>query len=223
MAMSRLLSLPKELRLLILEHLFNDDTPITIGRPSRMPWHGSPQPYNPPIFNVCRSLREEALPLCYKDRRVVLLLRFCEGRAQVRQWIENELTLPAISRGIKELSIQLFEVPHRTTAILLDCKTLSVINRESFVHPLTGQTLRILRDIDLLLSEIKTCDLEAHDAVQAMVSRVVEEFTAAIQESRVMRRECMANLQLQGYTDFQLRFEVISMLYHGSGDEPPRN
>lgn len=218
MTASRLLDLPKEIRLLILEHLFDNDKPIIIGRPSSMPWHGKASSYYPPIMKVCRLLRKEALPLFYKGRRVILVLRFREGRAQVDKWIKTELSVPAICRNIKEVSIQIFELPHRTTAMSLDCKSLSILNRESFVHPLTGQSLRILRESDIILAGLRERGVEMHMLLQEAVSQLVSKITAGIEESRVMQRECMANLQLQGYTDFHLRFEVISMLYHGCGD-----
>jgi hypothetical protein len=215
---SRLLNLPKEIRLVILDHVVDDKAPVVVGRPSSMPWHGKPASYHPSIINVCRLMRREALPLFYRGRRVVLLLRFREGRAQVQRWIETELSIPAVCKNIEDVSIQLFESPHRTTAILLNCKTLSVINRDSFVHPLTGQDLRILRDIDGLLCDTKSRNCDRPRALKDVVRQLIEMITAAIEDSRVMRRECMANLQLQGYTDFQLRFEVISMLYHGCED-----
>ncbi|KAK4631074.1 hypothetical protein CLAFUW4_02349 [Fulvia fulva] len=209
MSPSALLSLPKELRLLIFEHALSDDRPITIGLPSSVPWEGRPQRYHPPLAEVSNLTRHECLPIFYQDKTVILVLRYKEGRQQVEQWFKTLSTNAAIRKHIRYVSIQYFEQPHRSTAMLVDLKTFDIINRESWIHPLLGRPLKTLQAVE---SALQTAATRSHAAmtdeyIPEVLRELVRVMTEPLQRSRLVLRESMANTRLHGYTDFQLRFE----------------
>ncbi|KAF2158655.1 hypothetical protein M409DRAFT_71513 [Zasmidium cellare ATCC 36951] len=204
---SKLLQLPAELRLLILEHVFaHERSPIAIGLPSA-PWQGKPQRYHPPISEVCSTLRKESLPLFYEDCVVILLLRFREGRGQVRHWIRHVYSNPAMCTRVRKVRLQYFEECHRSTAVDLDMQELVMRNKNSWLHPLTGRPLRLLGQIESALSEERTLPQASHTDKATLLQHLISIMTAPLKMSRLMRQESMANLRLHGYTDFDLRFE----------------
>lgn len=210
---SRLLQLPTELRVAILEHLFAGDcSPVAVGLPSAMVWQGIPSRYHPPVSEVCNTLRRESLPLFYENRLVILLLRFREGRGQVQHWIRHVYSNPAIYTRIRKVRMQYFEEPYRSTAVELDMQELVICNSKSWMHPLTGRPLRLLGQIESALSEKRVLAYQSLVDKADLLQQVIKTMTAPLKHSRMMRQETMVNLRLHGYTDFDLRFEVISII-----------
>lgn len=207
---SKLLQLPTELRLAILEYVFAEDrAPVTIGLPSLLPWQGKPERYHPPLSEVCSVIRKETIPVFYQDRSVIILLRFREGRAQVSHWIKHIYSSPEVSPKIRSLRIQYFEECHRSTAAKLDMQDLLMLNQDSWLHPLTDRPLRLLRSIEGVLLDERN---SSHANKARTLQRVITTMTEPLRMSRLMRQESMANLRLNGYTDFELRFEVMNIL-----------
>lgn len=218
---STLLGLPRELRLLIFEHLFADHGPVLVGFPSPLPWQGKPRKYHPPVTEVSRRIREEALPILYKAcERVILLLRFYEGRKQVDQWITTFYGQERIRKQIGQISVQYFEDPHMSTSILID-RNFRIINTQSWVHPLTLTPLKMLGEAEAITSALnrqgRSSGDVAPEAASSLLRRLVEAMLAPLESSRLLQCERMSNLRLHGYSDFQLRFEVIGMLYRSGG------
>lgn len=208
---SRLLSLPKELRLQIWEACFSQlHGPLQIGWPSGPPWDLGLRQYHPALLRVCELIRHEALPLLYKSRPVILVLRYREGRAEVQRWIDLVASNDRIARELQYVTVQYFNIPHRSTSVVLDVKKWEMMNPEQWIHPITKEHLRMLNSIQELLAEARSNTRPLSITLQSVLDTMV----APLQDSRLLRCESLANTRLHGYTDFQLRFEVIRILYN---------
>ncbi|EME47069.1 hypothetical protein DOTSEDRAFT_69144 [Dothistroma septosporum NZE10] len=147
------------------------------------------------------------------------MLRYREGRQQVQHWLSNIVTDRAICKQVSIVCVQYFEQPHRSTAMLVDVKTFQVSNRESWIHPLLGKPLKTLREVEQELDAAKK-EIEpatTYHYVPAFLHELVNLMTVPLSKSRLMLCESMANSRLHGYTDFQLRFEVITIIYSNVG------
>ena len=215
MAFSALLSLPKELRLIIFEYALADDSPVTVGLPSSVPWQGRPRAYHPPLTGVSKLTRQECLPIIYQDKTVILVLRYREGRHQVQHWLNAMATDSAMRKHVRYASIQYFERPHRSTAMLVDLTKFDILNRESWIHPLLGKPLNTLNEVEIelksALAKFKSAVTDEH--VPEVLRELTRVMTRPLSRSRLVLCESMANTRLHGYTDFQLRFEVITIMY----------
>lgn len=210
---SKLLQLPAELRIAIFEYVFADDRdPIAIGLPSAIPWKGRPERYHPPLSEVCSTIRKEALPLSYDNKSVILLLRFREGRAQVQHWIKHVFSQPAICSKMREVRIQYFQECHRSTVVDIQMRDFVLLNQDAWLHPLTGRPLRVIKDVENALAEVRILQNPSTTDRASALQRVITAMLAPLQRSRLIRQESLASLRLNGYSDFELRFEVISMI-----------
>ncbi|KXT09340.1 hypothetical protein AC579_4104 [Pseudocercospora musae] len=221
MSTTSIFDLPKELRLQIWDHAIDLELKdqggcIIVGKPPKWPWNCRPEPYHPSLLQVCSLIRREALSKLYQDRPVILLLRYRESRSQIQRWIRELSHHASIHNHITTISIRYFETAHRSTSLLVDCQEWAVLNRHEWIHPLSKKPLRLLRMIEDALGRTA---LEQRDDVNRLgdgIDRLVTEMIYPLRESRLLSCESMANVRLHGYTDFQLRFEVIRILYHTS-------
>lgn len=233
--MSRFLQLPKELRLQIYEDVFDLELPsstamrdfldkfvdggslkagpIIIGGPPARPWNCRPDPYHPTLLQVSSSIRREALPLFYQSRVVVLLLRYREGRVQVQHWVNMFRQNPVVAERVKHISIQYFEDPHRSTAVLFDGKDLEILNSSWLLHPLTNKSFILLDQLDSIMATARAANGNNTTASVEAVRQIVNVMTRIVDRS-TLRYHSMANLRLHGYSDFSQRFEIIRLLYN---------
>ena len=210
---SMLMRLPKELRLLIIEFLLADSDSVIIGQPSQNPWKGRPRPYHPPLARASCQLRSEALSLLYRKGQVIIILRYCEGREQVREWLEFLRRCPVLCENIRSASIQFLERPHRSTAIRVDTRTFCVLNRASWVHPLSLHPLPLLETIENFLHNFRQVHQYSANIIPILLQRLIEISRAPLVDSRLLQTESMANLRVHGYTDFALLTEIIGIVY----------
>ncbi|KXT05998.1 hypothetical protein AC578_362 [Pseudocercospora eumusae] len=185
-----------------------------------MPWANRPNGHGTAdlslIIRVCSLIRREALSKFYQDRPVILLLRYRESRSQIQRWIRELSHHPSIHKHIKTISIRYFETAHRSTSLLVDCQEWLVLNRHEWIHPLNNKPLRLLRMIEDALGRTALEQRDDENGLGDSINRLVTEMIYPLRESRLLSCESMANVRLHGYTDFQLRFEVIRILYHTS-------
>ena len=213
---SMLLRLPKELRLLIFEFLFADNEYIVVGQPSQNPWKGKPCSYHPPVARASLQLRSEALSLLYRKEHVVLILRYCEGRMQIQEWLRFVANNPVLCKHIRSASIQYLERRHRSTALRVDTREFCVLNRTSWLHPLSLRPLPLLHEIEFVLYNFGQANERSARTVPDLLHQLISVMTTLLNDSRVLRNERLANLRVHGYTDFPLLTELMGILYHDS-------
>lgn len=221
--MSRLLQLPTELRLQIYEHVFDLEFPsnpaleafrrassldatlrqnghIVIGGPPARPWQCRSDPFHPSLLQVSSTIRDEALPLLYQDRMVVLVLRYREGRAQVRRWIETLSRSSIMSKRVRCVSIQFFEEPHRATAVLVDLARLELVNKSWLLRNPQVQRYPVMMS---KLEDVLLCARTKNDSAgsldfAAILNKLTSIMTKAVSTSS-LHHHSIANLRLHGY------------------------
>ncbi|CAK3798220.1 Hypothetical predicted protein [Lecanosticta acicola] len=104
-----------------------------------------------------------------------------------------------------------------STSILID-RNFRILNSASWIHPLTLRPLNMLGQAESVVSKVKAFEEStiSSNTASELLRRLIEVMLAPLKESKLVCCERMSNLRLHGYSDFQLRFEVISILY-GSG------
>lgn len=135
---SRLLELPKELRTLILECLFEDEAPMLrcsyYQRGTRIT--------DPPTALVCRSLREECISTYYSRKAFFFNVSIYGEMIALEQWLSKNMMTPQKFRRMKKVTF--FGLSHvGQISVMIDFSRLKVVDARWRQYQNLGRPPRI--------------------------------------------------------------------------------
>jgi len=103
---SRLLGLPKELRLLIYEYALTTEVPVTVGQRASILKNAADGPTYPDLTRVCSSIRTEVLPIYFACTHFIFNIQREQCQDFVTDWIHrSSQTYPSAFQCIEHVSV----------------------------------------------------------------------------------------------------------------------
>ncbi|KAF1823436.1 uncharacterized protein K489DRAFT_409291 [Dissoconium aciculare CBS 342.82] len=126
---SRLLDLPRELRYLILNFVFQDEAPILAGDILE----SGTRVRDPKVASVCRTIRAEALPLFYSSKAFVFNITKFGQLATIKRWFARNKTTPSKVQNMRKVTF--FGRSYRGQVYLtIDFKQVKIIDARWRAH-----------------------------------------------------------------------------------------
>ncbi|GIZ46145.1 hypothetical protein CKM354_000928400 [Cercospora kikuchii] len=162
METSHFLNLPTELRLVILEHLLADTNTLAIGgyyAPSFISSSAPPAVFSsditqktpalqPAISLTSRQLREESLPIFYRQNRFLLALHYRRARSEVVNWIESVASNTSITKNLWKVTVKhRFGILDYRGTIDFDFQHFSILGPELWFNSIPPLYIKEVKDI----------------------------------------------------------------------------